>query len=207
MTIVLCVTCEPGNRLLATSRGSGRRRNEKLAHDTHWRSGTCSRPARSLDRRRPRPTAQQPPDEEYQSALRYLEQGWSADTANWWYYLSQGTVFAPYEWFLALEQADGQELFASPGNMSRMGFLVDPPHPEYNPDGLPVGFAKRELALDKGIFKCWKGNWVGFGCAACHTGQVNYRGYQIRIEGGAAHHDIEAFQTQFGAAINAARQR
>ena len=138
-------------------------------------------------------------DAEYYSALRYLEQGWSADTVNWWYYLSQGTVFAPYEWFLALEQAEGQELFASPGNMSRMGFLVDPPHPEYNPDGLPVGFAKRELAADT----CWPGNWVGFACASCHTGQVNYRGYQIRIEGGAAHHDIEVFQSQFGAAINA----
>ena len=76
-------------------------------------------------------------------------------------------------------------------------------HPEYNPDGLPVGFAKRELALDQGIYGCWKGNWVGFACAACHSGQVNYRGYQIRIEGGAAHHDIEAFQARFGEAINA----
>jgi mono/diheme cytochrome c family protein len=144
-----------------------------------------------------------PTDDAYYSALNYLEQGWSVDTANWWYFLSQGTVFVPYDWFLALEQAKGQELLASPGNMSRLGFLVDPPHPEYNPDGLPVGFAKRELALDKGVYACWQGDWVGFGCAACHTGQVNYRGHQIRIEGGAAHHDIEAFQTQFGEALGA----
>ena len=34
-------------------------------------------------------------DEAYYSALRYLEQGWSTDTANWWYFLSQGTVFVP----------------------------------------------------------------------------------------------------------------
>ena len=142
-------------------------------------------------------------DEAYYSALRYLDQGWSADTANWWYYLSQGTVFVPYDWLLALEQAKGQELFASPGNMTRLGFLVDPPHPEYNPDGLPVGFAKRDLKLDKGLYGCWQGDWVGFSCAACHTGQVNYRGHQIRIEGGAAHHDIEAFQAQFGEALAA----
>ena len=140
---------------------------------------------------------------DYQSALRYLEQGWDSDTTNWWYYASQGTVFMPYEWFLALEQAEGRERFAAPGNMSRLGFLVDPPHPRYNPDGLPVGFAKAELALDKGIYDCWKGNWVGFGCAACHTGQVNYRGYQMRIEGGAAHHDIEAFQVKLGESLNA----
>ena len=142
-------------------------------------------------------------DEAYSGAVRYLDQGWSADTVSWWNFASQGTVFAPYEWLLALEQAEGQELFSAPGHMSRLGFLVSPPNPEYNPDGLPVGFAKRELALDRGIYACWKGNWVGFGCAACHTGQVNYRGYQIRIEGGAAHHDIEAFQAQFGEAINA----
>src|SRR5918995_5302148 len=142
-------------------------------------------------------------DKAYSAAATYLDQGWSVDTANWWYYDSQGTVFVPYEWFLALEQGEGQELFSAPGHMSRLGFFVDPPHPEYNPDGLPVGFAKRELALDRGIYGCWTGNWVGFACAACHTGQVNYRGYQIRIEGGAAHHDIETFQARFGEAINA----
>jgi hypothetical protein len=153
-----------------------------------------------------RASAQEPAvtaDQTYYGAVTYLDQGWSVDTANWWYYLSQGTVFVPYEWLLALEQAEGRELFSAPGHMSRLGFLVDPPHPDYNPDGLPVGFAKRELALDQGVYGCWKGNWAGFGCAACHTGQVDYRGHRIRIEGGAAHHDIEAFQRSFGAAINA----
>jgi hypothetical protein len=139
----------------------------------------------------------------YGGAVTYLDQGWSPETANWWYYLSQGTVFVPYEWFLALEQGDGQELFSAPGHMSRLGFLVDPPHPEYNPDGLPVGFAKRELALDQGPYACWQGNWLGFGCAACHTGQIDYRGHRIRIEGGAAHHDIEVFQSRFGEALSA----
>lgn len=153
--------------------------------------------ATGIDRSRAAETAS--PDDAYESAVRYLDQGWSVDQANWWYYLSQGTVFAPYEWFVALEQADGQELFASPGHMSRLGFLVDPPNPDYNPDGLPVGFSERELSANA----CWQGKWVGFGCAACHTGQVNYRGYGIRIEGGAAHHDIEAFQAEFGAALAA----
>jgi hypothetical protein len=139
----------------------------------------------------------------YRGAVRYLEQGWDSDTSNWWYYVSQGTVFMPYEWFLALEQADGHELFNAPGHMNRLGFLVDPPDPRYNPDGLPVGFAKRQLALDQGLYQCSKGNWVGFGCAACHTGQVNYRGYQMRIDGGAAHNDIEAFQARLGEALNA----
>ena len=141
--------------------------------------------------------------EAYGGAVTYLDQGWSVDTTKWWYFVSQGTVFAPYEWFLAFEQAEGQELFSAPGHMSRLGFLVDPADPEHNPDGLPVGFAKRELTFDQLPYSCWSGNWVGFGCAACHTGQVNYRGHQIRIEGGAAHHDIEAFQARFGEALGA----
>ncbi|RAI02292.1 hypothetical protein DLJ53_13080 [Acuticoccus sediminis] len=132
----------------------------------------------------------------------YLDQGWTEDEAQWWYYLSQGTIFMPYEWLLALEQAEGTELFASSANMSRLGFLVDPKNAEYNPDGLPVGFAKRPLTQPEGAF-CWDGNWVGFGCAACHTGQVSYRGQNIRIEGGPAHHDIELFQDKLGEAIGA----
>ena len=33
-----------------------------------------------------------------------LPQGWSADTIDQWYLISQGTTLIPHEWFLALEQ-------------------------------------------------------------------------------------------------------
>jgi hypothetical protein len=135
--------------------------------------------------------------------ITLLDQGWEAETARWWYFLSQGTVFMPYEWFLALEQADGRELFTAPGHMARLGFLIGPADPKYNPHGLPVGFAKRELRLPGQPYAVWQGDWIGFACAACHTGQVSYRGREIRIEGGAAHHDIERFQVALGAALAA----
>jgi hypothetical protein len=135
--------------------------------------------------------------------VTYLDQGWSVDTARWWYSLTQGTAFMPYEWFLALEQPVGTELFSSPGNMQRLGFLVEPPDQRYNPHGLPVGFAKVSLDFDRQRYACRKGDWVGFACASCHTGQVNYHGHQIRIEGGAAHHDIELFQRELGKALKA----
>jgi hypothetical protein len=32
----------------------------------------------------------------------------------------------------------------------------------------------------------WKGEWVGLGCAACHNGQLEYKGTKIRISGGNA---------------------
>ena len=74
----------------------------------------------------------------------YLDQGWGYDTAEWWYHVSQGTVFMPYQWFIALEQASGDELFAATDHLERLGFLADLPSAA-NPRGLPVGFSIRQL--------------------------------------------------------------
>lgn len=130
------------------------------------------------------------------------DQGWDYDTAQWWYHVDQGTAFIPYEWFLALEQARGQELFRAPGNMERLGFFPNPPN-NFNPHGLPVGFSRTELNLDKGPYQCWQGNWVGLTCAACHTGQVNFHGTRVRIEAGPAQNDIETFRDELSQALAA----
>ncbi len=124
-----------------------------------------------------------------------LPQGWSADTIDRWHFISQGTTLIPYEWFLALEQSDQKELIRSPGNLQRLGFLNEPAG-QNNPDGLPVGLYKWAVNFDYGKYACWKGNWLGLGCAGCHTGQVNYLGKQIRIEGGPSRIDIENFVRQ-----------
>jgi len=39
----------------------------------------------------------------------HLQQGWSADTADRFHFISQGTAIFPYEWFLALEQLDSSQ--------------------------------------------------------------------------------------------------
>jgi hypothetical protein len=126
----------------------------------------------------------------------YLEQGWSTDTRNRWHFISQGTPLIPYEWFLALEQPRQTALIREPENLQRLGFLGEPARPGDNEDGLPVGLYKLPVNFDDGKYVCWKGNWLGLGCAGCHTGQVNYRGQQIRIEGGPAHIDIDQFVDQ-----------
>ena len=130
----------------------------------------------------------------------YLDQGWGYDTAEWWYHVSQGTVFMPYQWFVSLEQASGEELFVASDHLERLGFLADLPSAP-NPRGLPVGFSIRQLDFPSKQY--WKGEWVGFACAACHTGQVRYHGQQIRIEGGPSHLDIETFGDELGAALAA----
>lgn len=42
-----------------------------------------------------------------------LEQGWDDDTREAFYFTSQGSQLIPYDWFLALEQADKAEPFRS----------------------------------------------------------------------------------------------
>jgi RoxA-like, cytochrome c-like len=130
----------------------------------------------------------------------HLQQGWSADTIDHWHFISQGTPLIPYEWFLALEQPGQTALIRSPENLQNLGFLVEPVS-QNNPDGLAVGLYKLAVNFDQGKYACWKGNWLGLGCAGCHTGQVNYRGQQIRIEGGPAHIDIDGFIDQLKGSI------
>jgi hypothetical protein len=136
-------------------------------------------------------------------AAQGTDQGWDYATAQAWYHVDQGTAFFPYEWFVALEQAEGQERFAASGNMQRFGFLPNPPHGTFNPDGLPIGFSRTELRLDRDPFQCWQGNWVGLTCAGCHTGRINYHGRSLLIDGGPAQNDIETFRESLAAAFAA----
>lgn len=113
----------------------------------------------------------------------YLEQNWDRYDSLWFYNTTQGSNFMPYSIFLNLEMADNQELFRSANNMRKLRFLVQNPSFD-NPDGLPVGFVKDSYQGKE---------YMGFTCAACHTGQVNYQGTSIRIDGGPSLADIEGF--------------
>ena len=83
-----------------------------------------------------------------------------------------------------LEVAGSQELFRSDTNSERYGLITDAANPQSNPDGLPIGLSKTVIADPPR----WKGEetgeFVGLNCAACHEGQLNYKGKHIRIEGG-----------------------
>ncbi len=106
----------------------------------------------------------------------YLEQGWRRADSLWFYTTTQGSGLIPYDFFLALEQVGSTELFRANANMDRLRYLPQKPT-FFNPDGLPVGLVK----------DTYQGkSYMGYTCAACHTGQVNYRGQAIRIDGGPA---------------------
>lgn len=134
--------------------------------------------------------------------VRYEDQNWTAKQRSWFYHSGQGTELLPYKWLLALEQPrftlfHAAPRFADPQYLGRFGFLVDAPSPG-NPDGLPVGFAKDDVRdPDTGAPL----QVVGLTCSACHTGQIEYKGKGVRIDGGTASVDLAAFQTELGYAV------
>lgn len=70
-----------------------------------------------------------------------------------------------------------------------------------NPDGLPVGFAR----LKKGATDPVTGEelpaQIGFTCAACHTGHLEYNGVSLRIDGAPAVTDLDKFRTALGLSL------
>ena len=134
--------------------------------------------------------------------LEYPDQNWTAWQRQWFYHTSQGTMLLPYRWFLALEQPHINLFgtvprFADSAYLARFGFLPDAAG-EQNPDGLPVGFAK-DTVVDPQTRQ--RVEVVGLTCAACHTGQIEYHGKGIRIDGGSATIQLAAFQSELGYAV------
>lgn len=134
--------------------------------------------------------------------VHYSEQNWTAAQRQWFYHTAQGTELLPYKWFVALEQPKIKIFgevprFSESDYLARFGFLPDAAGPE-NPDGLPVGFAK-DTVVDPESGQTVE--VVGLTCAACHTGQVEYQGKGIRIDGGSSAADLASFQTELGFAV------
>lgn len=134
----------------------------------------------------------QPPEEVTDKTV-YLNQNWDTAQRDTYYYTPQGTAVPQganlsavrYNWFVHLEQPLSTERFATPSNMRRFKFLVDPTATEANPDHLPVGFTKhfnRDIGEDV----------LDISCAACHSGELHYKkdgvNYAIRVDGGQAMH-------------------
>jgi hypothetical protein len=117
----------------------------------------------------------------------YLSQNWTEEDRDFFYFTDQGSRLIPYDFFLSLEQADTIDLFRSPANMLRFGFVLGA-ESESNPDGFPVGFTRN-------------GDYMGPTCAACHTQQIKYADKIIRIDGGQAMADLPAFLSGIVAAM------
>jgi hypothetical protein len=146
-----------------------------------------------------------------------LDQGWTKDEELDFYNTSQGSQLLPYSWFLALEQADNNDLFRDNKNIKYLGYIPQAPTPGRNPDGLPIGFVKddiqedflvsalnaRRLSSGAQISQTNYKEWLGLNCAACHTSEIDYGGKTLRINGGSAQSDFPAFLVDLSKALAA----
>jgi hypothetical protein len=115
----------------------------------------------------------------------YLPQNWSPAQSTQFYFTEQGSQILPYDWFLALEQADSTTSFHDNQNMLKYRYLPQNPG-AMNPDGLPVGFV-----ASKGLGR----SWLGLTCAACHTTEIHLGSTGYRIDGAPTHGDIQGLLT------------
>ena len=135
-----------------------------------------------------------------------LGQGWAPVTAATVHHTPQGTLIMPTAWLSSLEAGPfSREPLLSPSNMRRFGFITDGPEAatsSLNPYGMPLGFASTgtRVPVDPADPKVTV-EATGFTCAACHTGQLEYEGKALRVEGGQAYHDARAFQDALAQAV------
>ncbi|MGC4086758.1 MAG: di-heme-cytochrome C peroxidase [Polyangiaceae bacterium] len=142
------------------------------------------------------------------SSIKYLNQGWTQGQSAWFYTVTQGSDLVPYSFFVSLELAGPHAVpgkatpFASPENYERWRYL-EQERSKTNPDGLPVGFTHHDYRRRN---EQKSRNYLGLTCAACHTGQVNYKGVAFRIDGGPSMADFETFTADLLASLRGALQ-
>lgn len=134
------------------------------------------------------------------TAIRFLDQGWDATETLWFYTTTQGSNLMPYDLFMEVEQPGRSvaelgptALFRDNANIDRYRYLPQKPSAR-NPEGLPAGLVK-DTYLGR--------DYIGFTCAACHSGQINYNGTGIRIDGGPALADLDRFVNDLAVALKA----
>ncbi len=72
--------------------------------------------------------------------------------------------------------------------------------PVENVDGLPVGFARLTGAIDPASGRREEDK-IGLTCAACHSGQIHYKGISVRFDGGPAMVDLRKLELTTGLSI------
>lgn len=160
------------------------------------------------------------PDNTPITEARWLDQNWSAEERFWFHHASQGTstLPVPYDWLIALERPN-LSLFGNPGllvdpdYMRQFGFIPSPRQVNRNtpstyakegfygnPDGLPVGFTRTPGYVNPATGEELP-DQVGFTCAACHTGHMEFNGISIRVDGAPAMTDLGKFRKVLGWAL------
>ena len=123
-----------------------------------------------------------------------LDQKWSKETADHFWWTSQGSQIVPYDWFLALEMPNSQELFSGNAHFERLRYITVSEKSAKNPGGLPIGYVKNREQVD-GL------DILGLSCSACHTAKWMIKGVAVQVEGGPAMGDTQTFLEELVASM------
>ena len=122
--------------------------------------------------------------------VAWSQNGWSDAERAEYHHLPEGSELMPYELLANVVSVKTGKPFLV--NMERFGFIPDA-QSATNPHGLPIGLTtvhsrdKSHTGLEM----------VGFNCAACHVGEVTYRGKRLLIDGAPALVDLQTYQVEF----------
>ena len=140
---------------------------------------------------------QQPEGNADSAAVTYSANGWTQAERDQYYHLAEGSELMPYVLLANLKSAKTGKPFLQ--DMQRFGFLPDHAGAA-NPYGLPVGLtvSRSRNAATAGI------EIVGFNCAACHVGELTYRGKHVRSDGAPGLVNLQGYQVEFKESLDAA---
>jgi mono/diheme cytochrome c family protein len=119
-----------------------------------------------------------------------IDQGpdWSSASRAEFYSVDQGSRIMPLAWMKALKHKGSPFLADS---LTRYGYLRSDRGSE--PE-LPIGFVAAGAPGKE---------MVGMTCAACHTRELTYRGQRLRVDGGPAIADFQAFLQDLDTSVSA----
>jgi hypothetical protein len=128
--------------------------------------------------------------------VAWLANGWSGAERAEYYHLPEGSELMPFALLANLTSVRTGKPFLE--QMDRFGFLADATGTN-NPHGLPAGVtvARSRNENARGL------EMVGFNCAACHVGEITYRGKRLRIDGAPALINLQGYQIEFADSFNA----
>jgi hypothetical protein len=143
----------------------------------------------------PKPSASQSSYDASETAV-WSQNGWSDAERAEYHHLAEGSELVPYALLVNLVSVKTGKPFLE--KMERFGFIPDATSVT-NPHGLPIGLTtvhSRNKSLT-GL------EMVGFNCAACHVGEVRYRGKRMRIDGAPSLVDLQSYQVEFKDSLDA----
>lgn len=135
-------------------------------------------------------------------------QNWSEELQNLFYFTPQGSKIIPYDWAMLLPTQDDKGLFFSSENLAKYGYIAQGKS-KLNVDSLPVGFMRdpnpggytRKDQITSHIPAYARMPQLGINCAACHTSELKYKDFKLRINGGPSYSNFQLFVSDMDEAI------